>query len=205
MGEKRDRRKTAKHSREKLPIGTLRVHRKGKRKIRKIKVRDDGPVGRRWMLYARYLWERDHGPVPDGMRVVHKDYDTLNDDPANLILATPGDVVYLWHHHNPKVSEEHFRKLRQATAKHNRERGAVNRRYRWLPTRWYPVYLAEGYAINDPKKSRRQVLAKYAPEMSVSINGHIADRRLQKLPFTPMRGREIASIDPPLRKVDPDC
>lgn len=78
------------------PVGSI-ILRRGKRlsgqerarrrqSERWIKVRDDGPSQKRYVRLARYLWEKEHGPVPPGCFVSHADNDLLNDDPDNLIL-----------------------------------------------------------------------------------------------------------------------
>jgi len=51
-----------------------------------IKVRDDGPPRNRFIPYARYLWEKRNGTVPDGLLVVHKDGNQMHDVIDNLIL-----------------------------------------------------------------------------------------------------------------------
>lgn len=66
--------------------GSKKGARHKRRPRRMIKVRDEGPRAQQWVPYARYLWERDHGPVPEGCFVGHRDNDPLNDDPSNLIL-----------------------------------------------------------------------------------------------------------------------
>ena len=43
-------------SRERVPIGTVRIRKHSKRcRVRMVKVRDDGPKGRRWITLARAL------------------------------------------------------------------------------------------------------------------------------------------------------
>ncbi|MBN2271326.1 MAG: HNH endonuclease [Sedimentisphaerales bacterium] len=83
------------------PVGTIKArHDKPSRSVRLkhgpkvkgnrrrwIKVRDDGPQTRRWIPYARYLWQKRNGPVPDGMFVVHANGNTMDDRPANLIIS----------------------------------------------------------------------------------------------------------------------
>lgn len=87
------------------PVGSITIHydkppkhlRGRKRKAgmppwrgkarRWIKVRDDGPPGRRWVPYARHVWTRAHGPIGRGLFVVHVDGDILNDRLANLRLV----------------------------------------------------------------------------------------------------------------------
>ena len=50
---------------EKLPLGTVRVrvHNTRGQRVRLIKVRDDGPKGRRWMGLARHWWLKNRGPI----------------------------------------------------------------------------------------------------------------------------------------------
>ncbi len=80
------------------PIGTILIRKGGikpgrgvpvrEQSYRVIKVSGEGPRNQRWIRYARYLWEQDHGPVPEGFNVGHADGDSINDDKANLILET---------------------------------------------------------------------------------------------------------------------
>jgi hypothetical protein len=84
----------------KLPFGTKRIW---KHKVqgsenkyvrhRYLKIRDDmeSPRGN-WIPYAVFLWEREHGPVPEGHFVIHANRRTLDDRPENLILATRADT-----------------------------------------------------------------------------------------------------------------
>lgn len=101
-----DRRRDAKHSRARLPVGTIRIHARGRGglRVRFIKYRTDGGYSAaNWMPLARWWWLQNKGDVPAGYRVVHADGDTLNDDPtgANYELMTPGDVIGNWHFNNP--------------------------------------------------------------------------------------------------------
>ena len=50
-----------------------------------IKVLDRG----RLVSEHRVVWERAHGPVPDGMQIHHKDFNPGNNDLSNLQLVTP--------------------------------------------------------------------------------------------------------------------
>lgn len=46
-----------------------------------------------------HIWERDHGPVPEGMIVAFRDGDKLNcDDPDNLMLITRAELLILNKH-----------------------------------------------------------------------------------------------------------
>jgi hypothetical protein len=148
-----DLRKTAQHSRKALPIGTVRVRIHGGHRVRFIKVRMDGPGHLRWMAWARWWWLSNRGPIPAGMRVAHEDGDTLNDDPANLMLMTDGDVVANWHFNNPRLSDRNYQQCRESTARHNRERARIERARRWMPTRWYVVDIDQRMIINAPHKS----------------------------------------------------
>ncbi len=159
-------------SRDKLPLGTVRIRKNSKRvKVRMIKVRDDGPKGRRWINLARHWWLTHRGAIAPGMRVVHADGDTLNDDPANYLLVTAGDVAYLARQWDPTVDERNCKASRVATAKCNRERSRVTRARRWLPNRWYPVDVDQKIVINDPQYSRRALITKHSPTRQPSANG----------------------------------
>jgi hypothetical protein len=78
-------------------VGTITI-RQGKRlshrknalrgqSSRWIKIRDEGRSQNRYVPYARWLWERAHGPVPRGCFVVHRDNDRMNDSLDNLIIV----------------------------------------------------------------------------------------------------------------------
>jgi hypothetical protein len=136
------------------PLLTVRIREHNGNNVRMIKVRDHGPIGRRWIHYARWWWEQNKGPVPAGKRVMHLDGDSLNDDPANYALGTPADAAAIWHDLNPKGSARNFAKMRAACAQMNRERGAINRRYNWLPTRWYAIDLDKELVYNRPRRQR---------------------------------------------------
>jgi hypothetical protein len=76
-----------------------------------VKVRNDGPRGRRWITLARAWWLENRGPIPPGMR----DGDPLNDDPANYMLATAGDVAYLAREWDPDLDRRNAEACRVAT------------------------------------------------------------------------------------------
>lgn len=68
-------------------VGTIVIHtvrKKGRvHRSRWIKVRETGPVHRRYEPLARYMYARQIGPIPEGHVVVHADGNTLNDSPDN--------------------------------------------------------------------------------------------------------------------------
>lgn len=83
------------------PVGTTIVVRRRNRLgrmieyIRVIKVSDTAPYGRRWIAYARYVWEQAHGLIPRGWRVMHRDGDLLNDDLDNLVCVPAREALRL--------------------------------------------------------------------------------------------------------------
>lgn len=183
--------KRTQYSREKLPVGTVKVRTRGRRryKVRMIKIRLDGLKSRRWINYARWWWEKNRGPIPAGFRVCHLDGDSMNDDPGNLGLLTPGDVVYLFHERDPEGSRRNYEKCRAGTAEWNRIRGRINRLFNWLPTMWYPVFPERGVICNDPYRSRRLLLIAWGVDLPLAGNG-VLPRDLE-LPFLPVRGVEL--------------
>jgi len=91
----------------------------GKRKLRRwIKVSDIGPSQKRYLEYARYLWQQLHGPIPPGGRIVHVDGNTMNDSPGNLMLT---DMAGNLRHMMARQPE--------AVAKVRRNRSAATRKW----------------------------------------------------------------------------
>jgi hypothetical protein len=153
-----DRRKTAKHSRDPLPVGTVRIRRDRRVRVRMVKVRADGPPAGRWVDLARWWWERNRGPVPPGKRVCHLDGNCLNDNPTNYGLLTAGEVIKLYHRLRPEMSRENRIACGRATTEHNKLRGRLRRLASFLPTRWYPVDHEQRQIHNRPRRERWQVL-----------------------------------------------
>ena len=160
-----------------VPVGTIRfdVTSRG-RFVRRIKVRMRGePTSARWLAYARWWWLTHKGPIPEGMCVLHRDGDTLNDDPSNFVLGTHADQAFINHDRDPEMSEENYRKMRIGAAKSNALRGRVKRATAWLPWRWYPVDHAGGVVHNVPCKSRYQVWHAVGRDVTCAINGALCD------------------------------
>jgi hypothetical protein len=67
----------------KLPIGSITV-----RKDKSGKLRNWIRTLTGWKPYAQYVWETQNGPVPNGMILHHKDYDSLHDVIENLKLVS---------------------------------------------------------------------------------------------------------------------
>ncbi|MDP2432921.1 MAG: HNH endonuclease signature motif containing protein [Pseudomonadota bacterium] len=57
------------------------------------KVRDDGPVHRRWEFVHRLVWIEHHGPIPDGHVVTFRNGNRLDIEPQNLELITRADLT----------------------------------------------------------------------------------------------------------------
>ncbi len=192
-----DGRSTAKHSRDSLPIGTIRVRLrsrpgrggKGRRvyRTRYIKVNDGLSKSRQWQKYSRWWWEQNRGPVPDGHRVVHLDNDAMNDDPDNLACVQIADVAFLWHDRDPEGSKRNYEKLRAATAQCNRDRGQVHRALGFVKWHWYAVLHDDRIIINEPFKSRRGLLRSHGHD--ASINGRVASPA--DVPFAAMKGAQL--------------
>ena len=63
------------------PEGTIRVwSRDGGRQVVK--------VGKEWIKYYRWVWERANGRIPKGYQIHHKDLNPMNDALDNLQLLT---------------------------------------------------------------------------------------------------------------------
>lgn len=129
-------------SKTKLPVGSIRIRRiEGGGQARKIKVHDGRPRHTQWILYARWWWLQNRGPVPDGKCVLHRDGDTLNDDPANFALGGTADRAAIFHHRiGAEASARVMAKAHAGAARHNVERARARRLMSILqPTLWYAV------------------------------------------------------------------
>lgn len=153
------------------PLGAIRLAISGKSTHREIKVRMDGLPQRRWMNLARFWWLRNKGAVPPGMRVGHLDGDSMNDDPSNYALFTPGDVIASHHIDNPRWSDRQHQRAGRATAEANRERARIERMRRWFSGRWYAVDLGARRIINEPHRERWMVYAKQGIPVDRRVNG----------------------------------
>ena len=94
------------------------------RQYRWIKVSGIMDGKHRWLQYARYLWEKENGPIPDGLFPVHFDGDTLNDSIGNLRLVDRAGHLALSMARDPNM----LKKCRRNSVKANRKRGVRNRR-----------------------------------------------------------------------------
>lgn len=143
--------------REKCPLGTIRIRRHNGLRARFIKVRDSGPPRTHWKMYAAWVWEERHGPIPLGKRVIHKDGDTLNDDPGNLAAVTADEVFAYAARRDPTMLERNRRNQPAGTAAWNRQRAQLRRSLEILASRWYPVDPQRKVIINRPCKKYCQV------------------------------------------------
>jgi HNH endonuclease len=77
-----------------LPIGTERYRAsEGTKGLVRVKVGSRGKRSQQWRPKHQVVWERANGrKVPAGFRVIFRDGDKRNFDPANLALRTPGEI-----------------------------------------------------------------------------------------------------------------
>ena len=68
-----------------LPIGSESVTRDG---YTIVKVSDEGTRNQKWRPKHRLIWEKHHGPVPEGYAIVFGDGDKTNLSIDNLILVS---------------------------------------------------------------------------------------------------------------------
>jgi hypothetical protein len=149
-----------KFSRECAPLGTVRIRATGEksdRQVRMIKVAFDGPVQKRWMEYARWAWIQIYGAIPEGHRIYHRDFDTLNDRFDNLICWTPGQYLAALHKHDPAWSVRTHSSAAAACTRWNVEHANARRLAGWLPSQWYAVDFTNAIIFNAPRRVRWRV------------------------------------------------
>lgn len=71
-------------SENKLPLGSVTVRTVRGKKRAWVKIAEPNV----WRLRAVVEWEKVHGPVPAGKLIHHRDHDSLNDAPGNLVALT---------------------------------------------------------------------------------------------------------------------
>lgn len=96
---------------------TIRTHKNAKTG-RGTRTRWIKTVDRGWIPFARHLYERREGPLPEGYFVVHLDGDSLNDDPDNLIMMSRKYLLHWQRTIRPKM--EARRNARNAKAQQRR-------------------------------------------------------------------------------------
>ena len=60
-----------------------------------VKVTDQGTQHERWRFKSHVVWEKHHGPIPEGMEVIFLDGDRFNCDIENLALADKQEKLYM--------------------------------------------------------------------------------------------------------------
>lgn len=151
------------------PIGTirLRVHQNGLKR-RAIKLGRD-----RWETYARWVWENAKGPIPKGLRVAHRDGDSLNDDLSNLFLARPDDVLAMAQIRDPSMARRALRASKKACAEAKRWHWRAFRATNYIIHSAYPVDLEGRRILNRPFRSKRAMYAAYVQMARPSPRGFL--------------------------------
>jgi len=101
-----------------------------------IKVKDTGRSQDRWLPYARYLWEKEHGQVPKGYLVVHIDGDQMYDEISNFRLVDRRGHLVLQMKRDPG----HKLRCRAAAGKATRRRHEINRQRKLLYGQQYSIF-----------------------------------------------------------------
>ena len=78
-----------------VPVGSITVTNDGDVFI---KLRDGGKAREGWEYLSRHIWKQHHGEIPDGMKVVFKDNNSLNCSIDNLMLVTQGELASMNRH-----------------------------------------------------------------------------------------------------------
>ena len=85
------------------PDGTLtpRPDKTGREYVH-IKISDS-----KWVLYHRYLWEQEHGPIPPKMKLVFINGNSVDCRLENLKLMTYAEAMQMntWHRFTPEIKE----------------------------------------------------------------------------------------------------
>lgn len=194
-------------SKVELPLGAIVVRMKNGVRARFVKIRMDGRSGRRWVQYGKWWWEKNKGPVPKGTLVLHADGDTMNDDPGNFLLGTPGTKLVLAHKRSEKWSRDQHARAAAACGDWNRKNGRINRAKNFLKDYWYPTVESMGVILNVPFRKRKRLLASFGSDVSrypIGGAGKKPTSEVQKvLRFS--RVKPVKSADLELRRFSTYC
>jgi hypothetical protein len=91
------------------------------RQQRFIKSSYHGNWRRQWRPLSRHWWETQVGPIPKGYQIFHRDGDSLNDAPENLILACSNRFAITFAI-NPEASRKRVHNQRSAVRRSNKRR-----------------------------------------------------------------------------------
>ena len=97
-----------------LAVGSVRVRRETHTGLDRAWVKTAEPNV--WRKRAVVVWESEHGPVPLGLVIHHRDRDSLNDSPTNLLALTRKE-----HTDEHRGELEAARALNGASFTHERE------------------------------------------------------------------------------------
>ena len=100
---------------------TIRTDNNGKN-YRYIKIAGKAEGEHKWIAYARFAWAQEYGAIPKGKLVAHRNGDTLNDDPGNLILIERSDLPDLMRRNNPKERRIAVRSLKATYRRRRKEK-----------------------------------------------------------------------------------
>lgn len=214
--------RTPRHwQKQSMPVGTVVIREDRdstgrKRLTRYIKVQASGLPQKRWIQYSRWWWEKNKGPVPKGQLVLHKDGDTLNDAPENLIVGGCGMKLVLAHRRNSTWSKNQHARAAAGISRDNRRRGREHRFWDFLQKYWYPVVDSVSVILNVPFRRRKRVLACFGADISgYPKNGHgngpetSVQKAIKSCRVQTVRGSEFSSfryshycvIDPETREI----
>ena len=179
-----------------------------------IKVSDTGRSQDRWRPYARWVWEQNKGPIPEGKSVMHINGDRLDDRIENLMIGGAADRMRLAHQNDPEMSKRNRLSCRQGTSDFNRRMGKLNRMKSVIQKYWYPVLAAERVILNCPFRRRATLLAHFGADITgIPASGHgpSVERAIQQAGVEPVRGDSLKDspyasfmrLDPELGIADP--
>lgn len=148
-------------------IGSVTIRRQPSRWIKV----DEG----KYIPYARYLWEKEHGPVPAGRFVVHANHRTMDDRLENLVMV---DCVEQMRRlgQRPDVEARRIKMLRRASARRRPKDGPARR--------WAKGQTQQSRTIRECKECGAEVEAVRCPKCG---SGSITQTHIRPMPDSMVR------------------
>jgi rubrerythrin len=160
---------------------TVRVNNRDKRgPYRMIAIAGPTLIRHKWIPYAQYIWEKEHGPLPKGFFVAHVDDNSMNDNPKNLEIVDRKGNMELMKRNNPnwvkKASKTRSKTYRIRRLKKARDLRKAQQKAEQLQKRQARLLRASNLEVEQKKSAELQMLEIYGPQVYVwECSGCVAE------------------------------
>lgn len=166
-----------------MPLGTVRQMKRWGTLINMVKVSHHGTKWQRWRPQSMIEVEQRDGTIPLEHQVYHRDGDSLNDSPDNLIVTRSNRLQLNLQRSRSSRKRQQERRA-TAVRRANRIRGRVGRSVQIRLSQFYPVCHATRTIILKPFRTKHQAAAQSTGDgfCDVTLVGVRGDRLESECP-----------------------